>query len=236
MLECNLKALNTSFIKRTGKLWTHISPIGARNQIDFILINNKWKNSALNCEAYNTFCTVGSDHRIVTAKIRLSLRQSKPSSKKRCRYNWNTLLTDYSIKDKYTIEVRNQYQVLQVLRGNKDATQMYNDIMSAHNKAAKASVPVKAKVKQRIPWEDENITAKRESVKKAHEESLKRRTRRSVANLEEAKKDLLEAYDQEQEKYVNKRIHAIASAMQYQKSGLAWETVNELTGRKKKDE
>ena len=109
---------------------------------------------------------------------------------------------------------------------------MYNDIMSAHNKAAKASVPVKAKVKQRIPWEDENITAKRESVKKAHEKGLKRRTRRSVANLEEAKKDLLEAYDQEQEKYVNKRIHAIASAMQYQKSGLAWETVNELTGRK----
>mgnify|MGYP001795943657 CR=1 FL=1 len=147
MLECNLNALNTSFIKRTGKLWTHISPIGARNQIDFILINNKWKNSALNCEAYNTFCTVGSDHRIVTAKIRLSLRQSKPSSKKRCRYNWNTLLTDYSIKDKYTIEVRNQYQVLQGLGGNKDATQMYNDIMSAHNKAAKASVPVKAKVK-----------------------------------------------------------------------------------------
>ena len=94
MLECNLKALNTSFIKRTGKLWTHISPIGARNQIDFILINNKWKNSALNCEAYNTFCTVGSDHRIVTAKIRLSLRQSKPSSKQRCRYNWNTLLSE----------------------------------------------------------------------------------------------------------------------------------------------
>ena len=82
VLECNLKPLNTSFKKREGKLWTHTSPSGAKCQIDYILINNKWKNSALNCEAYNTFCSVGSDHRIVTAKTRLSLRQSKPSGKK----------------------------------------------------------------------------------------------------------------------------------------------------------
>ena len=82
LLECNLKPLNTSFKKREGKLWTHTSPSGAKCQIDYILINNKWKNSALNCEAYNTFYSVGSDHRIVTAKTKLSLRQSKPSGKK----------------------------------------------------------------------------------------------------------------------------------------------------------
>ena len=43
MLECNLKPLNTSFKKREGKLWTRTSPSGAKCQIDYILINNKWK-------------------------------------------------------------------------------------------------------------------------------------------------------------------------------------------------
>ena len=81
MQECNIKALNTSYTKRKGKLWTHTSPVGTRTQIDYILINSQRKNSALNCEAYNTFCTVGSDHRIITAKIRLRLCQSKTSSK-----------------------------------------------------------------------------------------------------------------------------------------------------------
>ena len=92
VLECNLKPLNTSFKKREGKLWTHTSPSGAKCQIDYIVINNKWKNSALNCEAYNTFCSVGSDHRIVTAKTRLSLRQSKPSGKK-FEYRMSSLQT-----------------------------------------------------------------------------------------------------------------------------------------------
>ena len=58
--------------------------------------------------------------------------------------------------------------------------------------------------------------------------SLKNKTRGSLAKLEEAKKELQEAYDLEQEKYVNE----IANAVEHQKSGLAWETVNELTGRK----
>ena len=59
--------------------------------------------------------------------------------------------------------------------------------MSAHEKAAEVSVPVKAIVKQHVPWENENIKEKREKVKKANEGWLRRNTRSSVAKLEEAK-------------------------------------------------
>ena len=45
-------------------------------QIDYVLINKKWENSAMNCKAYSSFEGVSSDHRIVTAKIRLSLRKN----------------------------------------------------------------------------------------------------------------------------------------------------------------
>ena len=62
--------------KKRGKLWTHTNANKSKAQIDYLFINRKWKNSVMNCEAYSTFEGVSSDHRIVTAKIRLSLRKN----------------------------------------------------------------------------------------------------------------------------------------------------------------
>ena len=44
-----------------------------KSQIDYILINNKWKNCLKNCQAYSSFASVGSDHCVLSAKFRLSL-------------------------------------------------------------------------------------------------------------------------------------------------------------------
>ena len=75
-LENRLTCMNTKFQKRKGKLWTYTYANNAKAQIDDILINKKWNNSILNCEAYSSFEGVSSDHQIVTAKIRLSLRRN----------------------------------------------------------------------------------------------------------------------------------------------------------------
>ena len=75
MIENRLACLNTNYQKREGKLWTYTYANNTKAQIDYVLINKKWKNSALNCEAYSSFEGVSTDHRIVTAKIRLSLRK-----------------------------------------------------------------------------------------------------------------------------------------------------------------
>ena len=42
--ECRLQALNTRCRKRKGKLWSHTLPCGKKSQIDYILIDTKWKN------------------------------------------------------------------------------------------------------------------------------------------------------------------------------------------------
>ena len=60
--ECDLKAINTCFQKKMGKLWTFQYPNGARSQLDYICINRKWQNSAHDCSAFSSFVTVGSDH------------------------------------------------------------------------------------------------------------------------------------------------------------------------------
>ena len=77
--ENQLTVTNTMFQKSKGKYWTFQSPRNDKFQIDYILVRRKWRNSILNSEAFSSFSSVGSDHRIVTAKIRLSLRSPKKS-------------------------------------------------------------------------------------------------------------------------------------------------------------
>ena len=80
--EKSLSITNTLFEKRMGKRWSFEDPKGNRYLLDYILVRSKWKNSVLNSEAYSSFESVGSDHRVVTARIRLSLRSTKPKSNK----------------------------------------------------------------------------------------------------------------------------------------------------------
>ena len=80
MIENRLACLNTNYQKREGKLWTYTYTNNTKAQIDYALINKKWKNSAMNCEAYSSFEGVSTDHRIVMAKIRLSLRKKRQTN------------------------------------------------------------------------------------------------------------------------------------------------------------
>ena len=66
----------------------------------------------MNCEAYSSFEGVSSDHRIVTAKIRLSLRKNAKRTETTKHYDW-ALLNNRDIRDKYVLELRNRFETLQ---------------------------------------------------------------------------------------------------------------------------
>ena len=72
-----LLCLNKHFQKRSGQLWTHTSPNNFKSQIYFIIIKQNWKKSATNCRAYNSFISLASDHRKISAEILLCLRVNK---------------------------------------------------------------------------------------------------------------------------------------------------------------
>ena len=72
-----LACLNSKFPKKKVKLWTYTYPYNFKARLDYILINNKWINRALNCEAYLSFEEVSFDHKIVSMKICLSLFRNK---------------------------------------------------------------------------------------------------------------------------------------------------------------
>ena len=121
-IENRLTHLNINFQKREGKLWTYTYPNNTKAQIDYVFINKKWKNSAVNCEAYSSFEGASSNHRIVTAKTRPSLRKNATRTTTTIHYDW-ALLNNKDIRDKYEIALRNKLDALQ----EKTETHTLND-------------------------------------------------------------------------------------------------------------
>ena len=112
MIENRLICLNTNYQKREGKLRTYTYANNSKAEIDYVFINEKWKKSAMNCEAYSSFKGVSSDHRIVTKKIRLSRRKNATRTATTKHYDW-ALLNNRDIRDNYVLESRNRFKTLQ---------------------------------------------------------------------------------------------------------------------------
>ena len=97
-----------------------------KGNIDHILINKKWKNSAIDCAAYNTFHSVSSDHKLFTIKCRLCLRANK-SRKYLPKFDWSKLMCNKDIKEKFPKEIKNRFEALQSDNNtDNDPSTMYN--------------------------------------------------------------------------------------------------------------
>ena len=176
MIENRLTCLNTNFQKREGKLWTYTYVNKSKAQIDYLFINRKWKNSAINCEAYSTFEGVSSDHRIVMAKIRLSLRNNATRTVTTRRYDW-ALLNNRDIRDKYALELRNRFETLQEKAEKGTPNDEYENFVEAHLEAASKYIPTKPRTKYRVPWETLAVREKRALVKTASKSYRKNPTK-----------------------------------------------------------
>ena len=81
----------------------------------------------MNCEAYSSFESVSSYHRIVTAKIGLNLRKNARRSETTKHYDWALL-----IRDKYVLELRNRFETLQVKTEIGTPSDEYENFVNAH--------------------------------------------------------------------------------------------------------
>ena len=166
-----------------------------------ILINKKWINSALNCEAYSSFHTAQSDHRIVTANVRLSLRANS-KCKKPTRYQCSILRTDENVRLAYQLEIENRFENTESSE-SKTADTIYNHIIEAHK--TEKHIPVKKKIKCKVPWKEKEITEKREIVEQYHNELKVKKTKTNESKYDKAKKDLQQAYNNHQKHYLEQK-------------------------------
>ena len=136
------------FIGRSRQMYTNAN--NAKAQIDYILMNKKWIDNALNCEAYSYF-----DHQIVTANLRLRLRKNVAQTTKTAHYNWS-MLNNRDISDKYTITLWNKFDAFQEISETLTPNDEYD------MEAAVECIPTKLKAKQSSlgdkTWWHENCT------------------------------------------------------------------------------
>ena len=159
--ESNLFVANAYFQKKPVKFWTYISDMSSRKTlVDHIMVNKKWKNSVHICESYNTFSSLGSDHRVVTMKMKLSFRQSKTVSRGK-NYDWS-VLKNKEIKDNYTIELKNRFESLRI--ENETSTETYENLVQANKETAKELIPKKTKTKQMNIANDQRVINARKNA------------------------------------------------------------------------
>ena len=88
----------------------------------------------MNCEAYSSFEGV-SDHRIVTAKMRLSLRKNVTWTTTTVHYGW-VLLNNRDIRDEYAIALRNKLDAQQEKTETHTPNDEFKNFVNAHLEAA----------------------------------------------------------------------------------------------------
>ena len=162
----------------------------------------------MNCKAYSSFEGVSTDHLIVTAKIRLSLRKNAKRTATTKHYDW-ALLNNRDIRDKYILELRNRFEKLQEKMEKSTPNDEYENFVNAHLEAAAKCIPTKLKSKYRVPWETLAVREKRALVKTASKN-----------------------YRKEQAEYIQNQIDKIRDSVEDRQSRIAWQTINEVSRRK----
>ena len=231
--EKSLCIVNTTFKKKEGKLWTYEGPKGDRHMIDYIPVNSKWKNSVKNTETYSSFESVGSDHRVVTMEVRLSLRVTKPPTPKKC-YDWKLLRHDEKFRSSFKIELRNRYK--QLYQEDSSTTEQYNALagalVGALVGAASATLPLIRKGKEAWHSNNARVDDARKKITRLTRKYNIHTTKGIRKQLQEAKDDLQAVYKELEEQRMNEQIGQVESAFIARDTSKAWNIVNTLTNRK----
>ena len=220
----DLVVTNTKFRKPNRKLWTFQYPNTTKAQLDYILVRKKWVNSVQNVEAYNTFVTVGSDHRIITALVRLRLRAPKQKTPNAARsLNFKALCFNRVLQDEYTIKVSNFFDPLAQETSTMPFQEKYDLLQSSCIKAAEEILPKKPK----NTFKSLSQTQKVKDARKSYLSSTK-----EGENVQQAKQKLTEAYIAEEKALLESSIEQVQQASLSSKHSTAWKIVNEISGRK----
>lgn len=235
MEEFNLCPANTKFMKSNNKLWTFEYPDGHRAQLDYILVRKKWQNSIRDCRPYSSFSTVGSDHRIVTANVKLSLRVSKKSTADPMKaIDWKKVSLDKNLSSQYAVSVYNRFQELSTSNSHLDSDSVdsiYNNLIKANEEVALSTLPKKPKLRKYPINADANVATAREHLRDISSRYHANPSRTNKDKVAAAKTSLDTAYFDAEVAFVNGKIDEISYLHINQRHSAAWKTVNELSGK-----
>ena len=153
----NLIVCNTWFERRENSKHTWSAPDGkTKNQIDYIMIHRRYRNSIKNAKARpGTDC--GSDHNPVVINIKTTLKRLK--KRKFSRRKWNVSKLDKgTMKEKYKVESE---RLIDTTNNGKNVDEVWSKLKECLIKAADA-VCGKRKYTKKQSWITEEILDKME--------------------------------------------------------------------------
>ena len=171
------------------------------------------------------------DHRIVTAKIWLSLRKNTTWTATTKHYDW-ALFNNRDIRDKYELELRNRFETLQEKTEKGTPNDGYENFINGHTEAAANCIPTKPRTKYRVPWETLAVREKCAHVKTASKTYRKNPTNTNALKLKKAPNELASIYLKEQIEYIQNQIDKIRDSVEDRQSRIAWQTINKVSWRK----
>lgn len=245
-----LRPAHSHFENKKSRLFTYQPPNHEHlpTQIDHIMINTKWWKSIKNCRAFSTI-DIASDHRVVTARFRLSLRAPKRQTSGRCKYNTHKL-SDPATQEAFNILLKNRFAALmdevkkKKPKPNKSPIKANKNPVNAIQKRTDA-------LEKAITDASETILGKREKSKQPHwvqtsTLNLIEKKNASKINYKAAptpgkKKiwlDLQKKVNEELEKdehiHLCAKIDKLKTAANKREYGEVWKIVRDITGPPKK--
>ena len=189
---------NTCYQQPNRRLYTWTSPDKQhRNQIDYILCQERWRNSLLNVKTLPG-ADCGTDHELLVAKMRVRLKVKKKGHVP-IRYDLD------NIPDAYAVNVKNRFKALEM--EEKDPEQMWTEISGVMKEEANSNIPPRPK-RHRTPWLKEEtivIAEKRRAAKakgdaqaqKNYQAQFQKNARRDKRNYLEAECRKIEGKNQQ---------------------------------------
>ncbi|XP_015753298.1 PREDICTED: uncharacterized protein LOC107333054 [Acropora digitifera] len=172
----------------------------------------------------------GSDHRVVTINVRLSLRANGKTPPKKTKYDWKELSKDQNLQKQYTVKIRNRFSALQT--AEETATECYQRFIDANREVTELLIPKVKKVQKAQPSEDPRVGAAREKVKATSRTYQQITSEDNRLDQEQAKKELEVAYNKVTKEMLRKKIKEVETAHINRQHGLAWKLVNDISGRR----
>ena len=176
---------------------------------------------------------MGSDHRVVSAKVKLSLRvPKKAAAHPMKRIDWKEVSSSSELSKDFAIQVFNKFQALSspdIDSGNVE--EVYSNLVKATEEVALAILPRKKGRRQLEHSASPSVAdarCKLKSTSLAYHQFPSQL--RKVAMIT-AKKELEDAYLEAEVEYISGKINDLSSHHINNKHHLAWETVKDLAGK-----
>ena len=191
-------------------------------------MRRKWRNSLNNCRAYSTV-EIDSDHRIVTASIKISLRAPTVEVKSLSNRNFQALKHDTKLQEQYNVDVKNRFSLLADNFNDQPTQDRYDIILQILEETNKKILPKKIKTKD--VWVSEQSDAL------CRERTILRKRYRNHRNEENyrAWRDAVEVADDsfrnDQKLYLTRMCEQAEAASRLNKTSELYSIVRKISGK-----